>query len=165
MAEQENKPNFITEEDNCYCLPIIDNDWDEKDIDWTGKQFFRVNYKCRWFVPHENLEEKLFYAYKEIARRGYGLKPNGLHLYKNNFFKGELLVEIKNGEVKDPDVKTFMGYIHTKIYHGPVSDLTSVIKTFDFRPLNVYYAYFSCPVCAPEPRQQKTVLIGEKRIF
>lgn len=158
--EKENKE--ITE---CYCPLIVDAEWDEKEINWSGKQFFRITYKCWFYTIKDQLDEKLLTAHKEIVKRGYGLIANSLHLYKNGIFQGELLIEIKRGEINDPDVKTFMGFVHTKIYIGPVTDLPTVAKTFSFKPLNIYYSYFSCPVCTPDKNMQKTVLIGEKRFY
>ncbi|MFA6027538.1 MAG: hydrolase [Patescibacteria group bacterium] len=156
---QSNEPEY------CYCPPIIDSEWDEREIDWTGKQFFRATYRAWLYSPREDLSVKIINAYKEIAKRGYGFIPNGLHLYRGGMFRGEILIEIKNGHMDDPEVKTFMGYVYSKIYIGPLADLPKVSKTFNFKALNIYTIHFSCPVCTPDPNLQKTVLIGEKRFY
>lgn len=149
----------------CYC-PFFDaNAWDEKETDWTGKKFYRVPHRSWFYVPKENITEKILQAYEEIANKGYEAIPGGLMLFKKGFFKGEILIEIKNGSNDDAKVKIFLGHVLTKAYIGPRRDLSEIEKTFPSSVLNIYYAYFSCNVCTPDDNEQKTALIGEKRYY
>lgn len=162
---KKNKAKNKAEQDTCSCPILINEDWDENELDWNGKQFFRVSFKNWLYRPKQDTSKDIIEGYKEIARRGYGAIPDGLVLFKNGMFRGEYFIEIKKGDQNDMDVKTFRNYVHSKIYFGAYEDLSKVAKTFDFDPLNIYYVHFSCPVCTPDSDQQKTVLIGEKRIY
>jgi len=166
MQTNDNTNQVIySEQPECHCLYFDESDWEEKTIDWSGRQFLSVNYKNWFYSAREDISKKIIGGYEEIARKGYGLIPNGLVLFQNHFFKGEILLEIKKGDVDDEQVKTFLGDIYTKTYIGPFKDLALVAKTFDFRPLNIYTLHFSCPVCSPDPNKQKTVLIAEKPFY
>lgn len=151
--------------DNCYCQYFNASAWDDKELDWTGKKFFRVLHRSWFFVPKDNITKKILEAYKEIDELGFEAIPSGLMLFKKGFLKGEILIEIKNGSSDDPRVKIFRNYVQTKAYIGPRRDLSEIEKTFPDNVINIYTAYFSCDVCTPDQNAQKTVLIGEKRYY
>lgn len=162
MAEKEYIKDKIK---NCYCPFFNARAWDEQEIDWTGKKFYRVPHRSWFYVPRENITEKILQAYEEINLKGYEAIPGGLMLFKKGLFSGEALIEIKNGANDDPKVKIFLGHVLTKVYIGPRRDLAEIEKTFPPTVLKIYYAYFSCDVCTPDDNEQKTVLIGEKRYY
>jgi len=162
MAKETNINEEIT---SCYCRFLDVKAWDEKELDWSGKKFYRVPHRSWFYVPKENITEKILQAYEEITAKGYEAIPGGLMLFRKGFFHGEILIEIKNGSSDDPKVKIFLGHILTKVYVGPRRDLAEIEKTFPPTVLNIYYAYFSCDICTPDANEQKTVLIGEKRYY
>lgn len=159
MIDKNNKKT--QEKTACYC-PYLDlNTWDEQEHNWVGKQFYKITYRCFLYEPRD-LTEKLTAGYQDIIDLGYGLIPDGLKLYQNKMFSGECLIEIKKGSIYDRHIKTFRSSVYSKVYIGPYRDLVAVRKTFNFNPLNIYEAYFSCSICTPNPKEQKTVLIGER---
>ncbi|MFH0818800.1 MAG: hydrolase [Patescibacteria group bacterium] len=166
MQNNETKTSPInTDPEECHCLYFEESAWEDKTLDWSGRQFLRMTYRNWLYKPREDVGNKIIQGYEEIARRGYGVIPYGFVLFQNGIFKGEILLEIKKGDVDDEQVKTFLGGVHTKTYIGPYKDLPLVAKTFPFRPLNIYALYFSCAVCTPNPDKQKTVLVAEKPFY
>ncbi len=148
----------------CVCPRIVESEWQDCEHVWN-KTFFRLP-SPRFFSIPVHLGSDLGNVVNLARAAGYDIveSPRML-LSRYAMFRGELLVEVVDGEGGHPAVRRFRGTrLYSQIYEGHWRSLGSgvrrLVASVGRRPRHIYFWYVTCPLCAEE-RGYKTVILAE----
>ncbi len=152
----------------CDCPEIKDQDWHNKEMNWSGKIFYFED------VPHFlniplGLEKRQHGMLEAIQRKGYTIANREMILHQPGLFKGRILIEIDDPEQYDANVIQLENTrVLTRVYHGSragIKNAVEELKVFaqdrvHVLPGTIYLWYVTCPKCAQSRGGDKTVLLA-----
>ncbi|MEK9156430.1 MAG: hydrolase [Patescibacteria group bacterium] len=151
------------ENEKC-CQLIKREEWDEKELVWRSKPFYRTKYKEFMHMPL-NYGSVLRKARAKISESGLSTEAFALS-GEESVFSSSLLVPVSEKRAGLP-IELVNGTFLTKVFEGNYSEIKSWIQEMtnyvhgkDKEAAKLWFWYPVCPKCAKEYKKIQTVIFA-----
>lgn len=148
------------------CKRLIPAEWDQKEIAWRDKPFFKSHYRAFLHVPI-NIGKKITRGMAKVQDSGLG--SENMVLVKNDTLWGaDILIPIsKNTDQFEKELVT--GRFFTRLFEGHYSDMRHWIKEMKEYCLSkgkkaqeYIFWYATCPKCSKKRGDKAQVVVFAK---